>query len=178
MLSDLAEAGAVQTALRTVMVYALTLAIVRLGSKRVMGKGTAMDMVVAIMLGSIMSDGIDGKVPLLLVVVAGGVLFGMHWVLALVTFRTNWLGPIVKGNRVLLIKQGSIQEEGMRQGNVTRNDLTQAIREKTKYTDPSQIRLAYLERDGQISVVPEKGELRVIDVSVEKGVQTVRIELE
>src|SRR6476620_5949730 len=99
MLSDLVEPGVLQTALRTVIVYTLTLAIVRVGSKRVMGKATAMDVVVAIMLGSIMSDGIDGKVPLLQIVVAGGVLFGMHWVLAMVAFHTNWLGPLVKGRR-------------------------------------------------------------------------------
>jgi uncharacterized membrane protein YcaP (DUF421 family) len=154
MLSDLVEPGVLQTALRTVIVYTLTLAIVRVGSKRVMGKATAMDVVVAIMLGSIMSDGIDGKVPLLQIVVAGGVLFGMHWVLAMVAFHTNWLGPLVKGRRLLLIKDGTIQDEAMQRGHVTRKDLTQAIRENTAHTDPSKIRLAYLERDGQISVIP------------------------
>ena len=33
-------------------------------------------------------------------------------------------------------------------------------------TDPAQIRLAYLERNGDISVIPFKGEPRVLDVSV------------
>jgi uncharacterized membrane protein YcaP (DUF421 family) len=53
----------------------------------------------------------------------------------------------------------------------------QAIREQAQHTDPSKIRLAYLERDGRISVVVDKHEPRVINVSVDKGVQTVRIEL-
>ena len=49
---------------------------------------------------------------------------------------------------------------------------------QNNHTDPANIRLAYLERSGQISVIPFKGEPRILDVSVAGGVQTVRIELE
>ena len=37
--------------------------------------------------------------------------------------------------------------------------------------------LAYLERDGQISAISLKREPRVLNVSVENGVETVRLEL-
>jgi uncharacterized membrane protein YcaP (DUF421 family) len=64
----------------------------------------------------------------------------------------------------------------VRKSFITDEDLEQALREQTKQTDPSKVRLAYLERDGQISIVPHPREPKVLDVSVEDGVQTVHIE--
>ena len=39
------------------------------------------------------------------------------------------------------------------------------------------MRLAYLERSGDVSVIPAPAVPRVVDVQVAAGVQTVRIEL-
>jgi uncharacterized membrane protein YcaP (DUF421 family) len=172
------DAGAVQIALRTVLVYVSTLVIVRLGSKRFLSEATAFDVIVAIMLGSIMSRAVDGSSPFLPTLLVGIVLLGLHWLFGVLAYQTSWFGSLVKGERVLLIKNGEIQEQGMRRGSITHDDLTQALRIQTKQTDPSTIKLAYLERNGQISVVPYKQEPQVVTVSVADGVQTVRIELE
>ncbi len=176
--ADAEHVGAVQTALRTVLVYALTLALVRIANKRFLSEATAFDVVVAIMLGSIMSKAVDGSTPLHLTLLAGAVLLGMHWLFGVLAFHTDWFGPLVKGERVLLIKDGEVQDEGMRRANVTSADLAQVLRLQTNGTDPSKVRLAYLERNGEISVVPWQDEARVFDVSVEDGVQTVRIKLD
>jgi uncharacterized membrane protein YcaP (DUF421 family) len=175
---DSGGSGIGETALRTILVYAIALAIVRLGSKRFLSKASAFDVVVAIMLGSIMSRGVDGSSPLLPTIVAGAVLLGLHWLFGVLAFHTKWFGPLVKGQRVLLIKDGQIQEEGLREGSITRHDLNQAIRLETEETDPSKIKLAYLERDGNISVIPHKKKPRVVEVFIEQGVQIVRIEMD
>jgi hypothetical protein len=49
-----------------------------------------------------------------------------------------------------------MQTEEMRRVSVTPHDLAQAIREQMNHTDPAKIRLAYLERDGGISIIAEK----------------------
>lgn len=175
--SDTGDIGAIGTVLRTIIVYVFTLAIIRLGSKRFLSKATAFDVIVAIMLGSVMSRAINSSSAFFATLLAGLVLLAMHWLFALVAYRTDWFGSYVKGQRILLIEDGEIQRDGMRSGSITHDDLTQAIRLKTNQTEPSKIKLAYLERDGQISVIPFKREPRVLDVSVKDGVQTVRIEL-
>jgi uncharacterized membrane protein YcaP (DUF421 family) len=174
---DVNDVNALQMALRTIIIYAFTLAIVRLGSKRFLSKASAFDFIVGIMLGSVMSRAINGSAPFFPTLVGGVVLIGMHWLLAMLAYYIDWFGPFVKGHPVLLIKDGQIQEQGMRRGGLSTHDLTQAIRLDTNQTDPSKIKLAYLERDGSISVIPFKHEPRVLDVSVADGVQTVRIEL-
>src|SRR5215207_3310251 len=66
-----------QMALRAVLTFVLTVAIVRLGNKRLFGKGTAFDLVVAIMIGSVMSRAITNASALLATWLAGLVLVGM-----------------------------------------------------------------------------------------------------
>lgn len=174
---DVAEVSALQMALRTFIIYGFTLAIVRLGSKRFLGKASAFDVIVGIMLGSIMGRAINGSAPFFPTMVAGIVLIGIHWLLAVLAFHIDWFGPFVKGNPLLLIKDGQVQEEGIRRGGISKQDLSQALRQQTKQTDPAKIKLAYLERDGAISIIPFKDEPRVLDVAVRDGAQTVRIEV-
>jgi uncharacterized membrane protein YcaP (DUF421 family) len=175
---DIGDVNALQMALRTVVIYAVALAIIRLGSKRFLSEASAFDVIVAIMLGSIMSSAINGSAPFVPTIVAGAVLVGIHWLLAFFTARLDWFGPLVKGNRQLLVRDGEIQEEGMRNSGLSRRDLEQHLRLETGTADVSKIRLAYLERNGKLSIVPTARPPRVTEVSVEHGVQTVRIELE
>jgi uncharacterized membrane protein YcaP (DUF421 family) len=165
-------------ALRAVLTFVVTLAIVRLGDKRLFGKGTAFDFVVAIMIGSVMSRAITDSSPLIATWVAGLVLVGLHWLLAALTARLDWFGPLVKGNPVLLVEDGRLQRERMRESGLTEKDLEQALRVEGMEADPSRVQRAYLERDGSISVIPRDKEPRVLDVSVADGVQTVRIAVE
>jgi uncharacterized membrane protein YcaP (DUF421 family) len=167
-----------QMALRTIFVYASLLVIVRLGSKRFLGKGTVFDTILGIMIGSVVSRAINGSAPFFPTLLAGAILVGIHWLLAILAFHISWFGPLVKGNAVLLIKDGETRCQGMRQVSITHNGLAQALRMHSRSPDTSKVELAYLERDGTISVIPDRHEPRVLDVSVADGVQTVRIKLE
>ena len=172
---DVANVSAIQMALRTVLIYAATLAIVRVGSKRFLSQATAFDAIVAIMLGSIMSRAINGSAPFLPTLAAGLILVGLHWVIAAIAYSSDWFGTLVKGQPVLLIKDGRLNEEGLRGSSVSHQDLKEALRIESHATDPKSVKLAYLERNGGISVIPRKPEPRVLEVSVQDGVQTVRI---
>ncbi len=172
---DVADVGALQMALRTVLIYAATLAIVRVGSKRFLSQATAFDAIVAIMLGSIMSRAINGSAPFLPTAVAGVILVGLHWLIAAIAFSSDWFGNLVKGEPVLLIKDGRLNEKGLRGSSVSHKDLEEALRIESHVTEPESVKLAYLERNGGISVIPRKPAPRVLDVAVENGVQTIRI---
>ena len=172
---DVGDVNALQMSLRTILIYVATLAIVRVGSKRFLSQATAFDAIVAIMLGSIMSRAINGSAPFLPTLAAGVILVGLHWLIAAIAYSSNWFGTLVKGEPVLLIKDGKIHEKGMRGSSVSHRDLEEALRIESHVTDPESVRLAYLERNGGISVIPSKPEPRVLEISVQEGVQTVRI---
>ena len=175
---DAGDMNALQMALRTVIIYAASLALVRLGSSRFLGESTAFDVVIGIMLGSIMSRAINSSAPLVPTLAAGATLVGMHRLLAYVSFHTDWFGSLVKGKPILLIEDGQVKSEGVQRENLSTQDLNEALRLQGQVTDPEKVRLAYRERNGRISVITKSSEPRVIIVPVEEGVQTVRIELD
>lgn len=166
------------TAVRTVAVYAFALAAVRLGSKRFLSQASAFDVIVAIMLGSIMSRAVTNSSRFWPTLVSGALLIAVHWLLAALSYRLDWLGPLVKGRPTLLVRDGRTNRDAMRQAGVSEQDLEQAVRLKAGGTDLSRVRQAWLERDGSISVVTARREPVVLDVRVEAGVQTVRLRLE
>jgi uncharacterized membrane protein YcaP (DUF421 family) len=174
---DVGDVNALQMALRTVLIYVVTLVLIRLGSKRFLSQASAFDVIVGIMLGSVMSRAINSSAPLFPTLLAGVVFIGLHWSFAALAFHTHWFGSLVKGSPTLLVKDGELQQEGARRTSISSHDLKQALRLQAQETDLEKIRLAYLERDGAISIIPNKAEPRVVDVAVADGVQTVRIEL-
>jgi uncharacterized membrane protein YcaP (DUF421 family) len=178
LTTELGEMDAGPMALRTVVVYAFTLALVRLGSRRLLARASAFDVIVAIMLGSIVSRAINGTAPFIPTLLAGAALLATHLLLAALAFRFDWFSSVMKGERIALIRNGEMQRSGMRRASVTRGDLDEALRLETGHADPSKIELAYMERSGRISVIPYRGEPRVLAISVENGVQTVRIEVQ
>jgi len=173
---EIADVGVVEMVLRTVVVYFAAVVLVRLASRRLLAKPSAFDIIVAIMLGSILSRAINGSAALLPTLAASAVLLAMQWLLAFVAVRTQWLGPVVKGGPVLLIEDGTVREAALRAAGLTREDLIEALRLEIRDDDPARVRRAYLERNGKISVIAFPSEPRAVTVKVEQGVQTIRIE--
>ena len=106
---------------------------------------------------------------------------GMHWLfafLAFLAFHTDWFGQVAKGQPTKLIEDGEVNSEAMRQEHLSKKDLEEALRLGGQVPEPESVKLAFLERDGSISVVPRSGEPRVLEVAVEDGVQVVRIRVE
>jgi uncharacterized membrane protein YcaP (DUF421 family) len=174
------ELNVLQMSLRAVITFVVTVAVIRIGNKRLFGKGTAFDTVVAIMIGSVMSRAItaSGSGTMLATWAAGLTLIGMHWLLATLSFHISWFGPAVKGHEVELVRDGRILEDGMQETGTTQRDLERAMRSNGDEPDIDDIRMAYMERDGSISVVSGSSEPKIVEVSVQDGVQTVRIALE
>lgn len=170
------QVGVVPMVLRTIVVYVAAVVLVRLASWRLLAKASAFDVIVAIMLGSILSRAINGSADLLPTLAAGAVLLAMQGLLSFVATRTHWLGPMVKGGPVLLIEDGRIDEAGLREAGLTREDLTEVLRLQNHDEDPAKVRRAYMERNGKVSVIPFPSEPRAVTVKVEEGVQTIRIE--
>jgi uncharacterized membrane protein YcaP (DUF421 family) len=165
-----------QMALRAVIVYVVTLAIVRLGKKRFMGKATAFDVILGIMLGSIVSRAITGNAPLVGSLAATATLIALHSMLTAVACRWHGFGEMIKGRPRVIVRDGRKDDEAMRIAHLTDRDLEEDLR-RHGITSIKDIAEARLERNGDISLVKSKPEPKVVTVAVADGVQTVRIEL-
>lgn len=165
-----------EAALRTIVVYVVVVALVRIGKKRSMGRMTAFDLILAIMLGSITSRAITGNAPMVPALTAAAVLLAMHWLAAFLAFRWSPFGTLIKGRNRELVRDGELAEDAMQRSQITRQDLQEAMR-RSGVRDLDEVESAHLERDGEISIVSRRPEPRVVEVKVEEGVQTVRVEI-
>lgn len=143
-----------QMSLRALLVYPLALALVRLGDKRFLGELAALDFLLAIIIGSIVSRAISGSAPFLPSVVAAFLLVLVHRGLARAGYSSDRIGRLVKGSPRHLVREGEIQWDQMRKASVGEEDLLGAIRRSAGLSSIEQVDDAFMERNGQISVIP------------------------
>lgn len=142
-----------QMSLRAFVVYIIGIVLVRLGEKRFIGKFSAFDVILGIMIGSILSRAISTADHFIPQLAAALVLIGMHYAFAVLAYHTNWFGDLVKGQARTLVIDGDIQWEAMRRGHISEKDLKSALRENASVDDLSKVKRARLERSGNISAI-------------------------
>lgn len=165
-----------QMGLRAAVVYVVTVLMVRLAKKRFMGRATAFDVILGIMIGSIVSRAVTGNAPFLPALAATAVLLGMHWLFSGLALRWHGFGTLVKGKACVLIRKGDVDTSSMRTVHMTEHDLWEDLRGKG-ISRLDQVEEARLERSGKLSVLKAASEPKVVDVMVRDDVQTVRIEI-
>jgi len=150
------DLGAMQMSLRALIVFAFAIAVVRLGDERFMGRHTALDVMLGIVFGSVVSRAINGSAPFFPTLVACVVLVALHWAMAAVSFRSSKFGWLVKGPTHQLVNDGKIDWNEMRRTHISENDLDEAIRQHGHHSEIGAVDAAYLERNGSISVIPKE----------------------
>lgn len=165
-----------QMGARAVLTYFITMIIIRLGKKRLFGKSAAMDVVLGVILGSVMSRAINGSSTLLPAAVATLVLVFLHALSAKLALLSPALGVLLKGRPHLLVKDGTPLKDSLHRSDISEHDLEEALRMKGQRPDLAKIEEAHMERNGNVSIIPKK-EPKVIEIKVENGVQTVRLEV-
>ncbi len=144
-----------QMCIRAVLIFIYALILIRIGSTRAFGKNASLDIVIAVVLGSILSRALTANARFFPTLAAGATLVLAHLVLSKLILRSRTLGHLIKGVEILLVRNGEIQWDGMRKASVTLHDLKEGIRSGKGVADLSKVRAAYMERNGQISVITE-----------------------
>ena len=167
-----------QLILRTVIVYGVALFLIRVAKRRFMGGFTTFDILLGFVVGSILSRAITGAIRLIDMIVVVSVLIALHWIIAAITYKNDKVSDYVKNSERKLIEDGKIVEDAMEESKIGKNDLLQALREKGGVEKPEQVKSAYLERDGTITVIPHGCKTHVVDVEIKENIQTVKIKIE
>jgi uncharacterized membrane protein YcaP (DUF421 family) len=139
--------------LRATLVFMLAIALARMGSKRFMARHSAFDLILAIMLGSVLSRAITGQSPFFPTFAAGVTLVVMHAAFAWMASRSDWFGYLIKGHAIILAKDGKIIPGALKRNNLGENDFEEALRIHGNCISVEEVRAAYLERNGDISIL-------------------------
>lgn len=174
---ELAQLTTMQTVTRTIIVYGVALLLIRLGKRRFLGGYTAFDILMGFVVGSILSRAITGRENLFSVSVVIATLMVVHYIISYITFLSSNASRVLKNEDRQLVEDGVVNEEAMRISKLGEKDLLQALRKKGGVESPEDVKSAYLERDGSITVIPRESKPKIIEIKVKDGVQTVKVEL-
>jgi len=142
-----------QMGLRGVVVFLAGLGLVRISDRRSLAEKTAFDIIFLILIGSILSRAINGTAPFFVTIGAATVLMVMHRVFSFAASRSHRFGVVIKGEAYTLIRDGRRDRKMMARCLVSEHDLEEDLRLHAQTDDISKIRLARLERSGDISFV-------------------------
>jgi uncharacterized membrane protein YcaP (DUF421 family) len=154
--TDAQQLSFAQMAVRAILVFVFALALVRLAGKRFLGRQTAFDTVLGIIVGSVLSRAINGSAPLLPTLGASLVLLAVHRLFGSMAYRSVRMRRWIKGSASKLMDEGAIQWRAMAHDHVTSDDLVEELRLKSQSENVAEIRSAYLESNGKISVIPQR----------------------
>jgi uncharacterized membrane protein YcaP (DUF421 family) len=148
------EVSVVEKVVRSVVVYLFLLAAFRFTGKRQVGQLTPFDLVVLLVISNVVQNAVIGPDNSL-----GGGLLGAVVILALngllveVTYRSKRLRRVLEASPSLLIHNGKLVEKNLASERITLDDLHAAMR-RAGVVDIAHVRVAVLEENGGISVIP------------------------
>ena len=142
-----------QISLRGVIVFVATLVMVRVGSKRSLAEKTAFDAILLVIVASVLARAINGSASFLPTLGAGLVLVLLHRLLALAAYYSHGFGILIKGKAAVVVKNGQLQRNNMRINHISEHDLEEDMRLDAATEDLSKIKVARVERSGDISFI-------------------------
>ena len=142
---------ALQMTLRSAVVFALALAMIRVSGRRSFGQHRAFDACTTVLLGAVLSRAVVGASPFWPTMCAGAVIVVLHRAIAMASLRWPWFESLVSGDKRELVKQGRCDRQEMGKALITARDLDEAVRKKTG-DEASPVQRAVLERDGEITI--------------------------
>lgn len=139
--------------LRTVIIYAYTLVLVRFIGKRGLGQMSAFDFLIVIALGSAVGDPMFyPEVPLSHAMAVITVVVAMQRGVSYVTEKSTRAQTLVEGDPVRLVRDGVIDCARLAEEQLQREELFSSLR-LAGVTQLGQVARAYIEPSGHVSVM-------------------------
>jgi uncharacterized membrane protein YcaP (DUF421 family) len=142
--------------LRAGVIYVLVMVLVRASGKRAVGQFTPFDLILLILIGNAVQNGINGGDNSLTgAFIMATTLIALNYAVAFLTSRSARVERVVEGAPVVIARNGKLFEAVLRRELVSRDDFKEALR-MNGLSDVEDVELALLETNGSISVMPRE----------------------
>ena len=139
---------------RTIVLYLILIAVIRLMGKRQIGQMEASEFVVTMLVANLAAIPMqDGGIPLYSGLVPIITVLGVELVLSALSLRSIGVRKLLCGKPVILIENGNILQKNLKMTRVTIDELMGHLREKD-VLDIRAVQYAILETNGNLSVFP------------------------
>lgn len=141
--------------LRASAVYVFIVVAIRLFGKKELSQLSVVDLVFILLISNAVQNAMVGpNTSLFGGLVAAGTLFLINFILKKLIFRFKPIEKIIEGEPIMLIYEGKVQYQNVKQAGFTMKELDAAVREHG-VDSIEKVNLAMFEVDGNISVLSE-----------------------
>lgn len=137
--------------LRGILITLYSIIMFRLNLSRLHGSHSSLDFIIYIILGAILGEAIVNNIPLLPSIIVCTLIVLMYRLLTFLTYKNHTIGKYIKGDKIIIIENGQYVEKNMRCSHLTSRDILQALRLQYGKDSIEHVKLAVLERCGDIS---------------------------
>jgi Predicted membrane protein len=142
-----------QMCLRGLVILLFTVFLLRIAPRRMRGRNGLLDVALAVLVGSSLARALTGNSPMLPVMAATLLLVAVYTFLSWASLQSTLVAHLLKGRRWRLVDHGQVDRSALRRAEMSLEELMAALREQSGVNDLARVRAAFLERDGQVSVV-------------------------
>ena len=140
---------------RTLIIYFVIIACIRIMGKRQLGELQPSEFVIAILISNIATLSIeDTDIPLIGAVVPIITLMSAEVILSFITLKSEKTRVIVSGSPVVIIRNGNIDQKSMKELRFSIEDLMSQLRINGIF-DIEDVGFAIVETNGQLTVYPK-----------------------
>ena len=144
--------------IRTIVIYMILLAVMRLSGKRQIGEIQTSELVTTFLLSDVASYPLtDPAIPLLNAIVPIFTIIPLEIIFSFLTTKSTQLKKILDGDPSIIVLHGKIQKKEMSRVRLSMEDLLCELRLKN-IASVSDVDYAIVEQNGQISVFQKKDE--------------------
>ena len=141
--------------LRCIVIYLFLLVALRLTGKRQLGQFTPFDFAILLIVSNAVQNAMIGPdTSLIGGMIGAATLFGLNYLLSVLSARYNIFGRELLGVPTLLVDDGHLITENLRRERIDPDDVLMAMREHG-VDSLASVKHAILETDGTISIVAE-----------------------
>ena len=164
-----------QLLLRALIVCFVMYVMIRLAGKRFLAQKILFDVLLAFLMASLISRAINGSTAFWGTIVLGLIIAAAYRLIAWLACKFHRFGKWLKGESEILVADGVLQPKAMSRHHVSKHDLHEDLRLAGNIDDLKDVKVARLERSGEISVQRKP---QIFTIHVEKGVQTIHLLIE
>lgn len=164
---------------RTFIIYAVVVVLMRLMGKRQIGQLEPYELVVAVMIAELAAIPMEDKaIPLVHGLIPIFTLFFIQVCISYINMKSLWFRSFMDGSPSIVIRNGKIDIDELAKARYNINELLEQLRTKG-YANIADVEFAILETSGNLSVIPksQRRPLTPADLHIDTGYEGLPLPL-
>ena len=143
--------------LRSAAIYIVVLFVFRVAGRRTLSELTTFDFVLLLVIGEATQQallGDDFSITNAFIVIVS--LVGMDITLTYIKRKSARIAKLIDGESMIIVEYGKVLDRRIQKSRIDQDDILQAARTTQGLERLDQIKFAILEKDGKISIIPNR----------------------